>query len=478
MNFFDKNLCTSTDSYKATHGGKPNPETPTTVGTFPEGTTRTSYYIEARSDNEEIVAAGFNFVAKVLEQGVKVEHVERANRLFKAHFGREVFNYEGWMRIATEFDGKLPIAFSAAPEGTVVPTKNVLAVVENTHDDFPWLPGHLETFILRSVWYPTTVATKSFNIKKVIKKYFDRTSCLEGEELDVVINTRLHDFGARGATSEESAAIGGLAHLYSFIGTDTVEAMILAQDLFDVACAGFSIPAREHSTTISYENEDDAYRNSIELYGEGFYSCVMDSTDYEAAVERVCVNMKDDIVAKGGTFVIRPDSGDMIRNIMFALETAGKHFGYEYNEKGFKVLSKHVRIIQGDDINSAADVERVLSWMEGRRWSAENIAFGMGGGLLQKVNRDTHKFAMKLSAIRVNGEWREVFKCPKGAEWKKSKAGILRLVKDDEGNFKTINLLEGADVAHNVVMEPYFISGVVTYKDTLQEIRDRIDSQI
>ena len=480
MNFFDKNFVTTTDSYKISHGGKSANGEQFVHGTFPEGTEYTSYYIEARSENEEIVAAGQNFIAKCLESGVSVAHVQRANMLFKAHFGRDILNYDGWMRIATELKGRLPLTFLAVPEGTVMMTKNVMGVLENTHPDFPWLPGHMEPFVLRGTWYPTSVGTKSFQCKKVLKQFMEMTSDLTGPDFDIVLNTRLHDFGARGATSGESAAIGGLAHLYNFLGTDTVEAMILAQDLFNELCAGISIPAREHSTTISYVDEDDAYRNSIKLYGAGPYSCVMDSTDYEAAVERVCLTMKDDIIEAGGTFVFRPDSGDMIRNIMFTLEMLGKHFGFEYNSKGYKVLNKHVRIIQGDDINSADDVMRVLSWMEGKRWAAENIAFGMGGGLLQKVNRDTHKFAMKLSAIKVNGEWREVFKCPKGAEWKKSKAGLLRYgeLNGVVGTYNMLAMTSDELSAFNTYMKIYFIDGVRIHKDTLPEIRERVNQVI
>lgn len=479
MNFFDKNLATSTDSYKASHGCTKQKDGVNSVGQFPEGTTHTSYYIEARTIDEEIVVAGMNFVGKVLEQGISIAQVNRANLIYRAHFGRDIFNYDAWMRIATELKGVIPVRFMAAPEGTLVPSKNVIAVVENTHEDYPWICGHLETFILRGIWYPTSVATKSYKCKKILKEYLELTSDLEGEAFDMVLNTRLHDFGARGATSEESAAIGGLAHLYNFIGTDTVEALVLAQDLFGELCAGISIPAREHSTTISYEDEDDAYRNSIELYGEGFYSCVMDSTDYEAAVVRVCEKMKDDIISKGGTFVFRPDSGDMLANIMFTLKTLEKYFGAERNSKGYRVLSQHVRIIQGDDINSWEDIARVLSWMEMQGWSAENIAFGMGGGLLQKVNRDTHKFAMKLSAIKVNGEWRGVRKCPKGAEWKASKMGRLRLIKRN-GKFETVDMLSIRtwDFEYEPMMENYYIRGIRPTKDTIQEIRARINETL
>lgn len=479
MNFFDKNLATSTDSYKASHGCKPQSYVDNSVGQFPEGTTHTSYYIEARSENEEIVVAGVNFISEVLNQGISLAKVARANLIYHSHFGRDIFNYDAWKRIAVEFNGELPINLISVNEGTVVPTKNAVVVIENTHEDYPWLPGHLETFILRGIWYQTTVATKSFKCKQVIKKYLEKTSDLDGVDLKTVLDTRLHDFGARGATSEESAALGGLAHLYNFVGTDTVEALVLAQDLYNVSCAGFSIPAREHSTTISYDNEMDAYINSVNLYGKGPYSCVMDSTDYKKAVEQVCQELKEKIIEKGGTFIFRPDSGDMIDNIMYTLNILGEYFGYTVNSKGYKVLPDCVRIIQGDDINSADDIMRVLSWMKTKRWSAENIAFGMGGGLLQKVNRDTHKFAMKLSAVKVHGEWRGVNKSPKGAEWKTSKKGILRLVVDDNGQYKTIDCLNEsvADAAY-CAMTTYVENGVQVTKDRLFDIRHRIDSSL
>lgn len=473
MSIFKKNLCLTTDSYKLSHPSQ-----------FPAGSRFAHYYIEARSENEETIVGGFNLIAKILSKKVKMKHVERANKLSLKHFGREVFNYEGWKRIATDFGGNLPLALYGVKEGTLFPTKNVMGVLFNTHEDFVWLPGHFETLVLRSVWYQTTVATKSFMCKKVINKYLGITSDLTGSDYDFVRDTRLHDFGARGATSSESASTGGLAHLYNFIGTDTLEALILAQDLYDEECAGISIPAREHSTTICYTNEDDAYKNSISLYGEGVYACVMDSTDYKKSVERVCIEMKDKIVDAGGTFVFRPDSGDMIDNIMYTLEVLGKHFGYTYNEKGYKVLSEHCRIIQGDDINDASDIERVLSWMESRRWAAENIAFGMGGGLLQKVNRDTHKFAMKLSLIDVGGQDREVCKNPKGAEWKKSKSGLVGSFFDTmTGEVVTLNIKDyekdgGVPSRYQEMMIAYYQNGRVVHKDTLKEIRDRINEQL
>lgn len=470
-----QSMCTRTDSYKVSHYAQ-----------YPEGSEYAEFYVESRGgDFTEIVTAGINYLVKILDEGVTHEQVQRASKLMKAHFGYELFNEKGWMALADYYaeNKSLPLRILAAPEGSVVPTKNVVAIVSNTHKDFVWLPGYLETFILRAIWYPSTVATLSRECKKVLKKYLERTSDLQGDAFDFVLKTRLHDFGARGVSSGESAAIGGLAHLYNFIGTDTVEGMILAQELFNYeGAAGISVAAREHSTVTCYgiEWEKMAYLNSVEKFGDKVYAIVYDSTDFKKAVAEIA-SYKDEVIARGGTLVVRPDSGNMIDNIMYALETLGDIFGYERNSKGFKVLSKHCRVIQGDEITGPSVLERVLSWMEMKMWSSENIAFGMGGGLLQMVNRDTCKYAMKMSALRVNGEWRDVFKCPKGAEWKMSKKGRLDLWMNPEtGEYATIknDNVTKREYHQNgfiPVLEYYYVDGIGDANDTLEVIRERAE---
>jgi len=463
-------LLGATDSYKISHWQQ-----------YPEGMERAEFYVESRGGKfDEVVTAGINYLCGLLMQGVTREQVRRANTLYRQHFGKNMLNFEGWMKIAEDWEiGKgLPLKLRAIPEGTPVPTKIATSVLMNTHPSGAWVVGHFETMALRAQWYPSTVATLSRECKKVLKKYLELTSDLTDEAFEFVLTTRLHDFGARGVSSAESAAIGGLAHLYNFIGTDTVEGMILAIELLGYECAaGISIAAREHSTVTCYgiEWEKMAYLNSVEKFGDGVYAIVYDSTDYKKAITEI-ESYKDEIIAKGGTLVCRPDSGDMIDNIMFTLNELGRIFGYEYNAKGYKVLSKHCRIIQGDEITGPDTIERVLNWMETKKWASENIAFGMGGGLLQQVNRDTQKYAMKMSYIKdANGE-RDVFKCPKGAEWKKSKAGrLMTIVKD--GEYKTIRAEEFTQYVNagwQDAMITYF-DGETVHRDSLEDIRQRAD---
>ena len=419
---FNKNLILAVDSYKVSHWSQ-----------FPEGTEYTQYYVESRGGKyNETMLGGVTYLVKCLEKGISVEDVEEANELFKAHFGKDVFNYEGWMTIATELGGKLPLKIRAPEEGLVVPTKNVLLTVENTDPRFGWLAGHFETFILRGIWYMTTVATESFEAKKIITKYINKT--VDDNKVEDVLPFKLHDFGSRGISSGEGSALGGTAHLYNFKGTDNVEALLATKQLYGCDMGGFSIPAREHSTTTIYqkEGEDKAFLNSINQWGEGLYACVMDSYDYEAAVERVTTGaIKDLILSKGGTFVIRPDSGNPVDVVIKALEIVSKNVGHTVNEKGYKVLHDSYRVIQGDGVDTQ-EIGRILDYMEGKGWSAENVAFGMGGGLLQHMDRDTQRFAMKCSVAIINGEVVEVFKAPKTDMSKASKKGFLDLVLDEQ----------------------------------------------
>jgi len=376
------------------------------------------------------------------------------------------------MRIATEFGGKLPVNIYGAKEGSVIPVHNAVMVVENTHEDYQFLGGHLEMFLLRGLWYPSSVGSLSFHAKRAIKQSLQRTSDLTGGELDFVLKTRLHDFGGRGVSSDMSAGIGDLAHLINFIGTDTVEGLILAQDIYNLShddAVGISVPAREHTTTIVYGNdgkltpdqEDEAYLNSIKNFGDMAYACVMDSVDFEASVKRVCKKYKQRIIDGGGVFIFRPDSGNKKYNIGFLLRELSESFGFTVNSKGKKVLHSSVRIIQGDDINNVGDIIDCLELIERLGFSTENVAFGMGGGLLQKPNRDTNKWAYKCSAIMVDGVWRKVRKNPKGAEWKASKAGRLRLVKIG-GEYATVDILDPqyAKFEHDNEMVLYIKNGV------------------
>lgn len=442
-----ENIILNTDSYKHSHFLQYPPNT------------RTVYsYIESRGgEYDKTVFFGLQmFIKKYLTKPVTMYDVNEARDVVTAH--GEPFNYEGWKYIVDKHRGFLPLSISAVPEGTVLPTKNALVVVHNTDPKVPWLTSFIETALLRAIWYPTTVATISYNIKKVIAIYLEAT----GDPS--LIDFKLHDFGARGVSSKESAGIGGLAHLVNFKGTDTMEALMYARRYYGEPMAGFSIPAAEHSTITSWgkDNEAEAYTNMVKQFaGPGkIYAVVSDSYDLFNAVDNIWGdNLKDLVETSGGTVVIRPDSGDPVYIVTEVMQRLYKKFGGTVNAKGYKVLNPAVRVIQGDGINESS-IHRILKSMSDNGFSADNIAFGMGGALLQHMNRDTLKFAMKASAVVIGAEGsipevRDVYKDPATDPGKASKRGILRTIKEGD-NYRTVNLItEYAKIDTDIMQEVY-----------------------
>lgn len=246
------------------------------------------------------------------------------------------------------------------------------------------------------VWYPTTVATQSWHIREIIRAALEKTSDRPAEELPF----KLHDFGSRGVSSRESAGIGGLAHLINFQGSDTLEALRVARNHYGADIAAFSIPAAEHSTITSWgkEHEVDAYRNMITQFSRpgSIYAVVSDSYDLKNAINTLWgEELKADVIASGGTLVVRPDSGEPPAMVRLAVNALAAKYGTTTNSKGYKVLN-HVRVIQGDGIDEQT-IRQILGNLDVDGYSAENVSFGMGGALLQKVDRDTQRFAYKAS---------------------------------------------------------------------------------
>jgi nicotinamide phosphoribosyltransferase len=411
------NLILNTDSYKASHWLQ-----------YPPGMDGMFSYIESRGGlYGRTVFFGLQTILKeYLTKPVTLADIEEAKALFAAH--GEPFNEAGWRRIVDEYGGRIPVTIRAVPEGSIVPVLNVLVTVESTDAQCFWIASYLETMLLR-VWYPTTVATISWHIKQLIRRYLNETSDDPAGQLPF----KLHDFGARGVSSLESAGLGGLAHLVNFKGTDTVAALVAARKYYAEPMAAFSIPAAEHSTITAWgrEGEEAAYRNMIQHYGKpgAIFACVSDSYDVYSAIEHLWgERLKQQVIDSGATLVVRPDSGnppDVVEKCAVLLDRA---YGSTTNGKGFKVLN-HVRLIQGDGVNPAS-IKETLERLKAVGFSADNIAFGMGGALLQQMNRDTQKFAMKCSAARIYGKWVDVYKDPVTDPGKVSKKGRLDLIRN------------------------------------------------
>ncbi|KAI8870877.1 nicotinamide phosphoribosyltransferase [Ramicandelaber brevisporus] len=337
--------------------------------------------------------------------------IKQLDKFFETHnagFSKFEYPRDLFVRIVEEHNGYFPVKIQALPEGSVIyPHVPVYQITAS--DEFARLVTYLET-ILTMVWYPSTVATLSRRSRTRIQRSFTET--VDDSLHDMLLPSRLHDFGFRGCTSVEQSMIGGAAHLLSFEGSDTMSAAFYAQfTLNNGNPVANSIPATEHSVMTSYRTEREAILRMIEKYGDKVFACVMDSYDYANALNEVLPSIAAEKVAKGGFMVLRPDSGDPVETVMMALRAADKVFGHTVNSKGFKVLNG-CGVIQGDGINYKV-IDNILDAATKEGYAAQNIAFGMGGGLLQKVNRDTMSFATKLCHVLYkDGSTRDVMKFP------------------------------------------------------------------
>jgi len=458
---FSVNPILNTDSYKASHYLQ-----------YPPGTTRVFSYVESRGGAWDRTL--FFGLQAILKQEfltpVTRAHVEEARELLAPH--GVPFNEAGWLRLIDRHGGYLPLDIRAAPEGSVIPVHNAMMSVVNTDPEFFWLTSYVETALLR-VWYPVTVATISWHVRQSIKAALEQTA----DDPQAELPFKLQDFGARGVSSYESAALGGLAHLVSFKGTDTLAALLAARNLYHEPMAGFSIPAAEHSTITAWgrDGEVDAYANMVAQFGKKgkIFACVSDSYDIFAAVEKMWGEaLREKVVESGATLVVRPDSGDPETIVAKTLELLAARFGFDVNSKGYKVL-RHVRVIQGDGVNPES-IKAMLARIVRDGFSTENVAFGMGGALLQRLDRDTQKFAYKASAAEIGGAWRDVYKDPVTDHGKRSKRGLLGLVND--GGYRTVAVdaerFEPAGGGVNL-LRPVYRDGELLVDEALSVIRER-----
>lgn len=445
------------------------------------GTSTIYSYLESRGGQfNETVFFGLQYFLKHYLEGVVItkEKIDEAAAFLPQVFGRtDVFDRSKFDYILAKHGGKLPVRIKAVPEGTVVPVNNVLMTIENTDPQCFWLSNFLETLLMQ-VWYPSTVSTLSREIRKVVASYFkDTASSSLQDNVDFILN----DFGFRGVSSVESAGIGGAAHLVNFRGSDTIIGSVLAKNYYDAQQVyGLSVPATEHSvcTLLGEEGELEVFRHVLKTFPTGIVSCVSDSFDiFRACSEYWGEELKELVLSRDGVLVIRPDSGDPVFTLLKVFAILMNKFGYTINDKGYKVLPPQVRVLQGDGVN--IDTIRFLyGALKVNGISAENLVLGMGGALLQKVDRDTQKFAFKCSYAEVNARPVDVQKHPVELDshgqlvqsFKRSKAGKLKLIWKEDA-YQTVR--EGNEPGFEDKMITVFENGEITNISRFEEIRER-----
>ncbi len=452
----------ATDAYKVSHFLQ-----------LPKNTQAVRFYIAPRHalrpENNNYIVFGIRyFIEKYLKTPISYQDIEETKKIWESfNLGgiSSTFPEKDFKKIISKYKGFLPIKIVGVKEGTILNKYNIPIFIISVDDpDLVWLPGFIETALQRSIWYPSTVATISYNVKQELLKAYKISVSTNNYEN---IKYQLHDFGARGASSGESAGIGGLAHLLNFMGTDTMEAVYLGNKLYEIpikelAC---SITASEHSTVTSWGNkhvgERDSLLNIIDIckqHGDHIFAFVSDSYDYFYTIDKLWGDPEIIKAIQDAKLspIVRPDSGDPVEVVLYALDSLSKSWGYTTNNKGYKVLNT-IRIIQGDGMNIDRITTLINKIIE-HKYSVENVSFGMGGGLLQNLNRDSMSWSMKMYKLKQNNEWRDIQKNP--------------LTQQEKASYNPQNIVDDSEwVTHyqwnNILLEP------IIYIESFQDIRKR-----
>ncbi len=454
------NLILDTDSYKASHYLQ-----------YPDEMTGLFEYFESRGGMyPETVFFGLQYILrKYLSQVVTQDHVMEAYNFFRAH--GEPFNVKGWDRISKL--GYIPVRIRAVHEGVSVPNHNIMMSVESTDPETFWVASWIEAMLVR-LWYPCTVTTRGrFLYNKILDALRKSSDDPKSE-----IGFKLHDFGARGSTSKESARIGGMAHLASFMGSDNLPGVLGANKYYDHEMSGFSIPAAEHSTVTAWgrENEIDAYKRMLAEFAkpEKLVAVVSDSYDLWNAIDNYWGGeLRKEVIESGATVIIRPDSGDPRIVVEETIASLDRAFGHSFNSKGYKVIN-NVRVIQGDGVNDES-IGSIIDNTLGCGYSMTNLSFGSGSGILQEMNRDTQKMAYKASNIIIADQYKEIYKDPATDPGKASKGGRLDLVALGGGVVETRKLRWGQNSYAASVMHTVFEDGKLYNETDLEGVRSRIN---
>jgi len=487
-----------TDGYKTSHNKQ-----------YPKGTTLVYSNFTPRSNKyapkgcNEVVVFGTQMVMTQLHEAFEKEFFNKPKDVVCGEMKQELSAYLGSDYDVSHFEslhdlGYLPIHVKSLPEGTKAPIKVPVLTIYNTHPDFFWVTNYLETILSNLLWKPMTSATIAHQYRKVLTSWMEKTD----KERAWFIDWQGHDFSMRGMDSVEAVVSSGLGHLTSFLGTDSLPAIHGARKYYGAKdfVAG-SVPATEHSVMCAGGKEDEieTFRRLLETYPTGILSVVSDTWDLWKVCTEHVVTLKEEILARDGKLVIRPDSGnpvdilcgeqviyrdyrDVVENSDLDLthpkykgviELLWDVFGGTVNEQGYKVLDSHIGAIYGDSI-TIERADEICKRLEAKGFASTNVVLGIGSFTYQYNTRDTFGFAMKATYVEVNGEGREIFKDPITDDGtKKSATGLLSVIYDDNNEYKLIDKVDWA-TTNDGALQTIYKDGFQYNVTTLEEIRKNL----
>ncbi len=440
---------TLTDGYKLDHRRQ-----------YPKGTKRVYANFTPRSSRiagvDKVVFFGLQFFLQyfLMEHAQRTFFSQPMNKVLN-RYKRLCDGYLGLNDIGTDHIaalhalGYIPLRYYAVPEGTHVPLRMPMFTYENTLDEFFWVTNYFETLESSVIWLPCTSATTAYQYRQLLNKYAMKTGDLG------FVNYQGHDFSFRGMEYPDAAALSGMGHLLSFMGTDALPALQWIEDYYEHdGMAGVSVAATEHAVMCAggKENEVDTFNRLLDLYPAGILSVVSDTWDLWNVIVNILPLLKDKIMGRNGKLVIRPDSGNPVDILcgdptnhyndaagVGVIELLWNIFGGTINDKGYKVLDPHVGAIYGDSI-TLDRAQQICQRLEGKGFASTNVVLGIGSYTYQYVTRDTYGFAIKATWNRINDEENMMFKDPvTDSGVKKSARGRITLVDRSNG----IEMIDG-----------------------------------
>jgi nicotinamide phosphoribosyltransferase len=478
-----------TDGYKTGHHQQ-----------YPKGTTKVYSNFTPRSNKyapmgcDLLVSFGQQMIMKQIHSEFETEFFSKPKDWVCGEMKRELSLYLNTDYDVSHFEalhdlGYLPIRVKSIEEGTLVPMKVPVLTIVNTHPDFYWITNYLETIISNLLWKPMTSATMAYSYRKLLTEWQEKTDT----EKSWFVDWQAHDFSMRGLDSVAAVISSGLGHLTSFSGTDSLPSIYGARKFYnETEFVGGSVNATEHSVMCAGGSDDEigTFRRLIETYPTGILSIVSDTWDLWKVCTEHIVTLKDEILARDGKVVIRPDSGDPV-DIICGLQTPMSEYGLKdakykgviellwdvfggtINEQGYKVLDSHIGAIYGDSI-TLDRAEQIFRRLEAKGFASTNIVLGVGSFTYQFNTRDTFGFAMKATYVEVNGEGREIFKDPITDDGtKKSATGLLVVKNDNDGSiFLTDRVTES--IEDTGLLQNIYCNGEFYNETTLTEIRARL----
>ena len=482
---------------------------------YPKGTTLVYSNFTPRSNRyapkgcDEVVSFGQQMVMKQIHEAFQRDFFSQPKDVVCGEMKEELTMYLGMDYDVTHFEklhdlGYLPIEVKAISEGTMVPIKVPVLTIYNTHPDFYWLTNYLETILSNLLWKPMTSATIARQYRKVLTGWMEKTDPANAWFID----WQGHDFSMRGMDSAEAVISSGLGHLTAFSGTDSLPAIHGARKYY--GAEGFvaaSVPATEHSVMCAGGKEDevDTFRRLLETYPKGILSVVSDTWDLWKVCTEHVVTLKEEILARDGKLVIRPDSGDPVDilcgDITIAVENGGIEtpaskgviellwdvFGGTVNEQGYKVLDPHIGAIYGDSI-TIDRANEICERLGVKGFASTNVVLGIGSFTYQYNTRDTFGFAMKATYVEIKHpaesgspafaiEGREIFKDPITDDGTKKSATGLLCVEEHDGKIGLYDKVQWA-TEKTGLLQTIYMNGEFHNTTDLATIRQRVQSSI